>query len=183
MGILIGIVVIFILMFVLGVPKSIISFVGLSLLLIVAAACAIFFFVSLILLLTTKGEKAVFDGFGLVDLGSTSNNNPMQPHINHYEEAALKEKESKKDQNMIRFAFYRIGEEKIQNLFPTDSFMFKFYNIEETVKIRVCKIGKKRYAIDTITILIIVIGFPVFSILTVFILSMLSQFSYIFTSL
>lgn len=187
MGFFIAIVVIFLIMFLLGVPKSIISLIGLGLLLIVAFACAVFFLISALNLFRTKRESAIFDGFGVTAAepdesadNEQEENNYFPDYIDRTKESLSEIRKRQDTKNKIHFAFYMIGREKVQNLFPTDSIMKKFYNIEETVTVRTCTFRKKRYCIDGITLVIIGVGFPVFTLLTIFLAYMVMQYSYIF---
>lgn len=159
MAILIGIVVVFMLMFILGVQRSIIVFIALSLMLLFTAFCVIFFIVSFINLLRSSKDSGCFGGFMYFD---------------------SEESTEEKHKNKVAFASYKIGDKQIRNLFPTDEFMLKLYKTDEEVPLRVCNIGRKSYAIDRVTMVIIFIGLPVFGIITVILIPLIMQYMYIF---
>lgn len=160
MGIPIGIVVIFILMMILGVPNEIIVFIALGILLLFSLFCNIFFLVSLINLFRSKKVEGVFTGLVYSD---------------------CEEITDVKSKNRIAFAGYKIGKKDIiRNLFPTDDFMSKLYKENGSVSLNICRIGKNTYVIDGVTKVIIFIGLPVFAIMTAILTPLIMQYMYIF---
>lgn len=169
MPILIGLVVIFLLMFILGVSRQIIVFCALALMLIFSVFCVVFFIVSFINLLRSKSVGGRFVGFSYWDRESDSDE----------DEARYTEN---KDPNKVAFAAYKIDDKVIRNMFPTDEFMLKLYKPDEDIIIRVCNIGRKQYTFDKVTMIIIFIGLPVFSIITGILVPLIMQYMYIFNA-
>lgn len=168
MAILIGIVVVFMMMFILGVPREIILFCALALMLIFSVFCVVFFFVSLINLLRSKTAESRFIGFMYWDRQSDSDSENKQEYS------------TEKDKNRVAFAAYELDKQVLRNLFPTDEFMVKLYKPEVDVNIRVCNIGRNRFAIDKVTTIIIFIGLPVFCVITGILIPLIMQYMYIF---
>lgn len=168
MAILIGIVVVFMMMFILGVPREIILFCALALMLIFSVFCVVFFFVSLINLLRSKTAESRFIGFMYWDRQSDSESENKQEYS------------MEKDKNRVAFAAYELDKQVLRNLFPTDEFMVKLYKPEVDVNIRVCNIGRNRFAIDKVTMIIIFIGLPVFCVITGILIPLIMQYMYIF---
>jgi len=194
MAILIGIIVVFLLMFILGVSRPIIVFAALSLMLIFSIFCVIFFTVSLINLLRSKQAGGRFVGFMYWDRQADSDvdsnvkdymNGDVSDNRNKYPDdeghkVARPQYTEEKEHNKVAFAAYRVDSIVLRNLFPTDEFMLKFYKKDEDILIRVCNIGRNRYVIDTVTMVIIFIGLPVFSIITSILVPLIMQYMYIF---
>lgn len=196
MAILIGIAVVFLIMFILGVSRPVIVFVALSLMLIFSVFCVIFFIVSFINLLRSKQVGGRFVGFMYWDRKSdtddggdtddddsddddSDDSDNSDDGDNAYESNAPEYTEDK-EKNKVAFAAYRVDSTILRNLFPTDEFMLKLYKKDEDVLIRVCNIGRNRYVIDTVTMVIIFIGLPVFSIITGILVPLIMQYMYIF---
>jgi len=191
MAILIGIAVVFLIMFILGVSRPVIVFVALSLMLIFSVFCVIFFIVSFINLLRSKQVGGRFVGFmywdrrpdtddgGDTDDDDSDDDDASDDSEDTYESNAPEYTEDK-EKNKVAFAAYRVGSTILCNLFPTDEFMLKLYKKDEDVLIRVCNIGRNRYVIDTVTMVIIFIGLPVFSIITGILVPLIMQYMYIF---
>ena len=174
MPLLLAIIIAFLLMFILGVDRGIITFVALALLLIFSVFCVIFFLASFINLVRSKKSGGRFAGFMYID-----------------KEEDILVDEPLKDGNRIAFAAYYVrdddnintGKEKtlMRNLFPTDDIMTKLYKRDEDLSFLVCRMGKKCYVIDGVTKLIIFIGLPVFSVITGIIVPLIMQYAYIFS--
>ena len=178
MPILIGLVVIFLLMFILGVSRQIIVFCALALMLIFSVFCVVFFIVSFINLLRSKSVGGRFVGFSYWDRESDSDDSNPEGNV------VVKVTDTK-EQNKVAFAAYKIHDDEnkiVRNMFPTDEFMLKLYKPDEDIIIRVCNIGRKQYTFDKVTMIIIFIGLPVFSIITGILVPLIMQYMYIFNA-
>jgi len=197
MGILIGIAIIFILMFALGVPNEVIVFVALAILLLFSTFCTIFFIVSLINLLRCKRSEGRF-----VRLIYSDDNAPDKPSnanvelnateryaAEHYKIAVNKDNDDKEvkidnKRNKMAFAGYAVNIENksviLRNIFPTDDFMVGMYKKDVTVNLGIINIRRNTYVVDSITKVIILIGLPVFAIISAILVPLIMQYMYIF---
>ena len=178
MGILIGIAVLFIILFVLGVSREIIVFIALSMLLLFSVACTIFFVVSFVTYLRSKRADGIFRG--LVYSGDLSDMSAENERESVGADREQNEIDKENRRNRMAFASYTVSGRLTRNLFPTDDFMERFYRKNETVALRICLVRKKEYTLDRITQLIIFIGMPVFAGISGVLVPLVLQYSFIF---
>ena len=138
MVLMIGAVVCFAMLYLLGVDVATLLNIVQMILTAVTALCALFFvFCDVILLFCSKKHAAQLVGIEKVRTGSD---------------------EKSKDGMMSKAAFYIVDGEKLRNWFPAETLMSKKIYEHNECYVRIAKLGKFRLIFDRHSVVIVVTG-------------------------
>lgn len=145
MGFVLALAIIIVLLLVLGVSGGKLMLIGLFAIGGIAALCVLFFLSGIIMLLASKKDRAK-----LIVVEA-------------------------RDKLKINYAYYMVGDKELRNIFPTDGVLKRAYRADKEISIRRIRLLGQDYVIDKLTIVIIILGFVLFSAMTFLVSTLISN--------